>query len=55
MKKEYLISADPLNPYMILLKKNNHNVKKKYLKKEKKINIPINASMNLKKLKKLIR
>ena len=36
-------------------KKYNKNVKKKYLKREKKINVPINASMNLIKLKKLLK
>ena len=36
-------------------KKYNKNVKKKFLKKEKKINLPIDTSMNLNKLKKLLK
>jgi dTDP-4-dehydrorhamnose reductase len=36
-------------------KKYNKNVKKKYLKKEKNIKLPMNTSMNLSKLKKLIK
>ena len=54
-EKGILNIGGPTKSVYDFAKKNNHNVKKKYLKKEKKINIPINASMNLRKLKKLIR
>ena len=37
------------------VKKNNQNVKKIFLKKNQKIGIPINSSMNLKKLKFLLK
>ena len=36
-------------------RKYNKKVKKKYLKYEKKVNLPINTSMNLSKLKKLLK
>ena len=37
------------------VKKNNQNIKKTFLKKKQKIGIPINSSMNLKKLKFLLK
>ena len=36
-------------------RKYNKKVKKKYLKYENKVNLPINTSMNLSKLKKLLK
>ena len=48
------IGGPPMTVYKFV-KKYNKNVKKKYLKKERKINLPINTSMNLNKLKKFIK
>ncbi len=48
------IGGPPMTVYNFV-KKYNKNVKKKYLKKERKINLPINTSMSLNKLKKFIK
>ncbi len=54
-EKGVLNIGGPTQSVYDFAKKNNKNVKKKYLKKEKNINIPINASMNLSKLKKVVK
>ena len=48
------IGGPPMTVYKFA-KKYNKDVKKKYLKKEKKIKVPLNTSMNLSKLKKLLK
>ena len=48
------IGGPPMTVYNFV-KKYNKNVKKKYLKKERRINLPINTSMSLNKLKKFIK
>ena len=53
-EKGVLNIGGPTKSVYEFAKKSNKNVKKKYLKKEKNINIPVNASMNLSKLKKII-
>jgi len=53
-KKGILNIGGPTKSVYNFAKKTNPHIKKKYLKKEKKVNIPINASMNLNKLKKII-
>ena len=47
------IGGPPMTVYKFA-KNYNKNVKKKYLKKESKIKLPMNTSMNLTKLKKYL-
>lgn len=54
-KKGILNIGGPSMTVYKFAKKYNKNVKKKYLKKEKKIKVPSNTSMNLNKLKKLLK
>ena len=54
-KKGILNIGGPSRYVYQFVKKTNPLVKKKYLKKQKKVNVPINSSMNLQKLNKIIK
>ena len=54
-KKGILNIGGPAMTVYKFAKKYNKNVKKKYLKKENKIKLPMNTSMNLSKLKRLLK